>query len=111
MSVIDKLRKRRAYEMPIAGETVKVRSLLNSEFDEIRKISDDIESIGAAIGFGLLNEDSTQAIVRNADETIKQFGARVLATLDLPTDTQKELSDKIMDLTVKGPAVEKLAKN
>lgn len=111
MSVVQKLRKRRAYTVTIAGESVLIRSLLNSEFDAIMEFRDENESIGAAIGFGLLNDDETPAFTRLTDESSKAFGGRVLKDLDVPLDTRKELSDKILKLTVEGPTVEKLEKN
>jgi len=111
MSVIDKLRKRRAYQVTIGDEKVTVRSLLESEIDLLNTISGDAESYGVAIGCGLLEEDGSAAFVRAADEDAKTFGARVLKSIDMPTDTKKELGDKIMSLTINGPSVEKLEKN
>lgn len=111
MSVVQKLRKRRAYPVAIAGETVMIRSLLNSEFDAIMEFRDENESIGAAIGYGLLNDDESPAFTLATGENAKTFGARVLTELDVPLDTRKELSDKILKLTVEGPSVEKLEKN
>lgn len=111
MSVIDKLRKRRAYPVTIGDEKVTVRSLLESEIDLLNSISGDAESYGVAIGCGLLEEDGSAAFTRAADEDAKAFGGRVLKSIDMPTDTKKELGDKIMSLTINGPSVEKLEKN
>lgn len=110
MSVIKRLQKRRAYRHQINGEEILIRSLLTSEFDLVMEIRDDGESLGAAIGFGLLNEDQSAAFTRHPDESVKQFGQRVLRELDLPGDTRRELSEKILSLTVSGPDVDALVK-
>lgn len=102
MSVIDRLRKRRKYPVIIDGETINIRALLDSEIDTVSEFQNDDESIGFAIGYGVLNDDGTMAFTPHDGESPKQFGGRVLAELDMPSDTKAEISEKIMKLS-KGP--------
>lgn len=111
MSVIERLRKRRFYPITIDGETVHVRALLSSELKELLTFKDEEESFGFAVGSSLLNEDGSTAFTRSSDESAKEFGARVLTTLDLPTDTRAELSAKIVALSQGPKNAENLAKN
>lgn len=101
MSVIDRLRKRRAYPVSIDGETIKIRAMLESELKLASEFRDDDESIGYAIGCAVLNDDGSQVFTSNM-ETPKEFGARVLLALDLPSDTKAELTSKILKLS-QGP--------
>lgn len=102
MSVIDRLRKRRKYPVEIDGDTVHIRALLESELKIASDFRDDDESIGYAIGCAVLNDDGSQVFVMESAESSKQFGARVLAELDMPSDTKAELTTKILKLS-QGP--------
>lgn len=108
--VIDKVRKRRRWPIELDGETVYVRALLESEHREVKDFETDVESYGFAIGCCLLNDDGTAVIYRNAGESAKEFGARVLLELDMPVDTRAQLCERIVKLAT-GPPVETLAKN
>lgn len=110
MSVIDKIRKRRAWPVTIEGETVLVRALLDSEEGEVKPFANDPESYGYAIGCCLLGDDGLPCLKRMPDEESKAFGARVLTELDLPADTRAELCDRILKLAT-GPPIESLKKN
>ena len=99
MSVIERLRKRRFYPIDLDGQTIHIRAMLDSELKAVAEFRDDDESVGFAIGCALLNEDKSAAFVRAADETSKQFGARVLEELDLPSDTKAEITGKILKLS------------
>ena len=109
-SVVERLRKRRFYPVPINGETVHVRALLQSELAESKPFQNEESSFGFVIGCGLLNEDGTPVCTRNADESAQAFGERVLAELNLPNDTRTELSLAIIKLA-KPPSHESLVKN
>ena len=109
-SVFDKIRKRRKWPVEIDGETVYVRALLESEHREVKPFENESESYGYAIGCCLLNDDGSQAIIRAPGEAAKEFGARVLSKLDLPTDTRAELCERIVKLAT-GPPLEVIAKN
>lgn len=111
MSVIDRLRKRRFYPVTIDGEQVHIRALLDSELKTAMEFKDDDESVGFAIGCSLLNEDRTPVFSQLTNETPKQFGARVLAEADLPSDTKAELRDKIVKLSNGPPSEDDLKKN
>jgi hypothetical protein len=102
MSVIDKLRKRRKYPIEIDGETINIRALRDSEIDTVTEFQNDDESIGFAIGYGVLNDDGTPAFSPLDGESPKEFGGRVLDEIDMPSDTKAEISEKIMKLS-KGP--------
>lgn len=102
MSVIDRIRKRRFYPVQIGGEAIHIRAMLDSELNIVSQFKNEDESIGYAIGCALLNDDQSQAIAATPDETPKQFGARVLKELDLPSDTKAEIVAKIMRLS-QGP--------
>lgn len=111
MSVFDRLRKRRFYPIEIMGEVIHIRAMLDSELKTVSEFQMEDESIGYAIGCALLNEDQTPAFVQQPGETAKDFGARVLVELDLPSDTKAELPDKILKLS-KGPlSADELKKN
>ena len=110
-SVIDRLRKRRFYPITIDGEIVHIRALLQSELKTVEAFKDEDESIGFAIGCAVLNEDHSQTFTQAQDEQAKEFGARILAELDLPSDTKSELTGKILRLS-NGPLKEdELKKN
>jgi hypothetical protein len=111
MSVIDRLRKRRFYPVEIMGEVVHIRALLDSELKTVSEFQNEDESIGFAIGCAVLNEDQLAAFTRSAEESPKQFGARVLAEIDLPSDTKAELTNKILKLSNGPPSAEDLKKN
>ena len=111
MSVIDRLRKRRFYPVTIDGETIHIRALLDSELKVVSEFQNEDESIGYAIGCSLVNEDQSAAFVRLGDESPKQFGARVLSEIDLPSDTKAELTSKILKLSNGPPSIDDLKKN
>ena len=108
---IERLRKRRCYPIEIDGETINVRALLTSEQTELMKIKDHDESFGYAIGCALVNDDRSPVFMQTADETAVDFGARVLAEIDLPTDTRAELTDLILKLTAGPKSLENAVKN
>jgi len=110
VSVIERLRKRRSYPVEIDGETIKIRALLESELKAVAEFRDDDESIGYAIGCAILNEDGSQLFTLDM-ETPKEFGARVLLCLDLPSDTKAELTTKILKLSQGPLKPEDLKKN
>lgn len=111
MSVIERLRKRRFYPIEIMGETIHIRAMLDSELKQVSEFQSEDESIGYAIGCALLNEDQSPAFAQQPEETAKEFGARVLRELDLPSDTKAELPDKILRLS-RGPlSADELKKN
>jgi len=114
VSVIDRLRKRRSYPIEIDGDTIKIRALLQSELKLASEFRDDDESIGYAIGCAVLNDDGSQAftpLIKEVNESPKEFGARVLAELDMPSDTKAELTQKIMKLSQGPLKPEDLKKN
>jgi hypothetical protein len=111
MSVILKLTKRRFYPFQIDGETIHLRAMLTSELDIVQKFRDDDESLGFMIGCCVLSENGTAEFMKTADETPKQFGARILCEVDLPLDTRTELINKIIGLSNGPPSQEKLIKN
>jgi hypothetical protein len=84
-----------------------------SELAEVEPFNQTEDSIGFAIGCGLLNDDDSPAMVRQAGESAQAFGARVLTELDLPGDTKLDLSAAIMRAThvPKKESIEKLTKN
>lgn len=111
MSVIERLQKRRAYPVSIDGDVIHIRALRASELAVASGFQNDDESIGFVIGYGVVNDDGSQAILQVEGETAKDFGARVLSTLDLPLDTRSEITSKIMKLS-NGPLSEdELKKN
>tara|TARA_R110000868_G_scaffold25944_1_gene100510 strand:- start:2169 stop:2504 length:336 start_codon:yes stop_codon:yes gene_type:complete len=111
MSVIDRLRKRRFYPVTIDGEVIHIRALLDSELKTVSAFQNEDESIGFAIGCSLINEDKSDVFTIAADESAKQFGARVLAEINLPSDTKAELTSKILKLSNGPPSAEDLKKN
>lgn len=111
MSVISKLTKRRFYPFQIDGETIHLRSMLSSELDTVQKFRDDDESLGFMIGCCVLNENGSAEFIKTETETAKEFGARILAEIDLPLDTRTELINKIIGLSNGPPSQEKLIKN
>lgn len=111
MSVIDRLQKRRFYPVEIDGEKIHIRALLDSELKAVADFQNEDESIGFAIGCSLINEDKSAVFMRTAEESPKQFGARVLAEIDLPSDTKAELTGKILRLSNGPPSAEDLKKN
>jgi hypothetical protein len=110
-SVADRIRKRRFYPFTIAGETVHLRGLTNSEHAEIEPFAMQDESTGFAIGCCLLNDDGSPVFTRSPDEPATQFGGRVLKELDLPDDTKSELTNKIISLAKGPPKLEEVIKN
>lgn len=106
-SVIDRINKRAKYPAKINGETIYLRSMKRSERLAVMQFKDDEESFGFAIGVGLLNDDGTQAIERNAGESDKEFGKRVLETLDLSDDVRSQLVTQILKLS-NGPTPEQM---
>ncbi len=111
MSVIDRLRKRRFYPVEIMGEVIHIRALLDSELKIVAEFQNEDESIGYVIGHSVLNEDQSPAFTQAAEVTPKQFGARVLAEIDLPSDTKAELTSKILKLSNGPLSAEDLKKN
>jgi hypothetical protein len=111
MSVIDRLRKRRFYPVEIDGEKIHIRAMLDSELKAVSDFRDQDESVGYAFGCSLVNEDSTAVFTRLTDESPQQFGARVLAEIDLPSDTKAELTSKILKLSNGPPSADDLKKN
>lgn len=111
MSVANTLRKRRFWPVVIDGETIHIRALLMSEIHTVDAFRDEEESVGYVLGCTLLNEDKSPAYTPSADESPKQFGARVMADLDLPLDTKSELLAKISKLSDGPPKPDDLKKN
>lgn len=111
MSVIDRLRKRRFYPFEILGEVIHLRALLDSELKTVSEFRNEDESIGFAVGCALINEDQSPVFMKSADESPKQFGARVLTEIDLPSDTKAELTSKILKLSNGPLSAEDLKKN
>lgn len=107
LSVVEKLRRRRRYPVEIDGETVHVRAVTDSEKRTVMPFRDEEESFGYLIGKCLLNDDGSAVCEQQSDEDAKAFGARVLAELDLPTDTQAQLATTILKLAA-GPTPEQL---
>lgn len=111
MSVIDRLRKRRFYPVTIDGEVVHIRAMLDSELKAVADFRDQDESVGFAFGCSLVNEDKSPVFTRLPEESPKQFGGRVLAEIDLPSDTKAELTNKILKLSNGPPEADDLKKN
>lgn len=109
-SVVERLRKRRFYPVPIDGQEVHVRALLESECTELKPFGNEDSSFGFVIGCGLLNEDKAPVFTRLPDEDPEAFGERVLAEMDLPNDTRAELTMAILRLA-QPPSRESLIKN
>lgn len=110
VSVIDKLQKRRLYPVTIAGETVHVQALRHKEFARVLgDLQADDAAFGFTIGHGLLNDDGSTVFSQGAEESDKDFGDRVIDSLNLPTDTRAELTETILRLS-KGPTPEGLEK-
>lgn len=109
-SVGERLQRRRFYPVRIAGETVHVRALLDSERRAMLGFLNEPESFGYVLGCCLLNDDQSRAFTAHDGEGPQAFGARVLAELDLPDDTKGELCRKVLELS-KGPPEGEFAKN
>ena len=107
-TIAERLQKRRFYPVEIGDETVHIRALLLSEKSRMMTFSNEPESYGFALGCCLLSDDGSPAFTQVAGEGDKDFGARVLAELDLPEDTTTEICGKIVMLA-KGPP--NIAKN
>lgn len=108
---IERLRKRRAYPVSLEGEEVLIRALLTSEAAELMAIKDDAESFGFALGCALVNDDRSPVFTRQPNESPIEFGSRVLAEIDLPTDTRAELTEKILALSNGPKSLEQAVKN
>ena len=80
-----------------------LRGLRQSELDRALAIKDRDESNGVVIGFGLLEDDKTQAFTHAELEGDIDFGARVLQQLDLTPGMQRHMIEKIGELTSTDP--------
>lgn len=103
MSVTKRLQNRAGYLCTVGGESVMLRGIRQSELDRALAIKDLDESNGLVIGFGLLEDDKSQAYTPNDGESDTDFGGRVLKSLDLTPGMQKHLIEKIGELTSTDP--------
>jgi hypothetical protein len=83
----------------------------HSERTAVESFRTEDESTGFAIGRCLLNEDGSEVFTQAEAESPKEFGARVLAEMDLPEDTKAELIGKIVRLSNGPPELEAVVKN
>ena len=109
-TVIERLRKRRAYRKSIAGEAVVLRAMSNKEVEGLESLTDDKAIQGAVVGCCLLNEDESPVFTRAKDEDFQAFGNRVWAELDWPSDTMADVSTAAAKLS-RGGNIEELVKN
>lgn len=110
-STIDRLRKRTKCPVRIGDETVYVRGLTYSEWNEIQPLREEAESNGIAIGWCLLADDGSAVFARKEGEALKDFGARVLTELDIEVGTGLYLAAKIIKVTQEPPDIEAVIKN
>jgi hypothetical protein len=106
-SVIDRLRKRRAYPLSIDGEKVYVRAFTKSERQEFKPLANEEESYGFVMGCGLINEDGSVMFAREEGEEAKAFAIRVEDAAELPDDTRAQICTAIVKLS-EGPTIEQL---
>ena len=111
-SVLDKIRRRRCYPVDLEhGETVHVRPLGGWDKLAINSLESPDEQLAYSIGRCLVNEDAERVMDRNADESAKEYIARVrLFTEDLSYADLAALATAISKVT-KVPAAETLLKN
>jgi hypothetical protein len=112
-SVVDQLRKRRAYPMTIGDVIIYIRAMTEGEWVTAMAFRDDDASLGYAIGKGWVLETGEAVYSQVPDETAQAFGERVLTDADLPTDTRTELAQAIVRLSqaVKPKTMDSMAKN
>jgi len=102
-SVIDRIKKRAFYPVKLVnGETVHVRGVKHKLLAEAKTFSDDEESVGYLLGFGLVEDSGELAFSRSSEESPKEFGARVLDALsEMGPDVRDQIVETIFKVSYK----------
>jgi len=110
ITILDKLRNRRCYPVPEAGEGVYVRSLTRGELIRLGKLEGD-DKTDFVLGCVLVTQGGAPVFPPIAGETDAQFCARVkAAVLDVDTETVAQISQAVGKIG-KVPPPEELRKN
>ena len=94
------LRKRDFWPVDCLGDIIHFRTLRQSEIEELIPFRAEDESLGYALGCGMLQDDRSQVFTRNESETAKDFGARVLKQADLSSVMKARLTEVCIKLVV-----------
>lgn len=110
ITVLDRLRKRRCYPVPEAGEGIFVRSLTRGELIRLGALEGD-DKTDFVIGCVLVTQAGEPVFPKHSDETDAEFCARVKAAfLDVDTETVAQISAAVGRIG-KVPPPETLVKN
>lgn len=94
-SVLQRLRKRRAYPVSIGEDTVYVRALTTAEVEALVKLEGSTQ-IAFTLGCALVNDAGEPEFPRQSGESFEAFANRVLPEFaDLPQDVLTVLSQGI----------------
>lgn len=94
-SVLQRLRKRRAYPVAIGEDTVYVRALTTSEVEALLKF-EGATQVAFTLGCALVNDAGEPEFPRQSGESFADFANRVLPEFsDLPQDVLSVLSQGI----------------
>lgn len=94
-SVLQRLRKRRAYPVAIGDDTVYVRALTTAEVDALLTFEGPTQ-IAFTLGCALVNDAGEPEFPRQSGESFADFAKRVLPEFaDLPQDVLSVLSQGI----------------
>jgi len=95
--------KRLAYPVTLLnGEQIHVRTLTHGQLKVVREFSNDDESIGYTLGFGIVDDAGEREFTKTAEESPKQFGGRVMAAMeaaDIGLDIQNQIVGVIFKLS------------
>jgi hypothetical protein len=111
-TMLERMRKRKCYEVPIGDEKVFVRALTLGELQSLDSLSPEMTT-PFAIGCALVDDAGNQEIPRlvGTPESNEEFAKRTLLELDDVTgDVIKAITEAIRKLNA-APTVETLVKN
>lgn len=98
--MIERIRKRAFYPLKLVnGETIHLRGLSGKQLETVKPFMQDDASVGYVVGVAVLNDDGTNAFTQLKSESPVEFGQRVLSEIELASDVQKQLIDKIFMIT------------
>jgi hypothetical protein len=111
MSMIERLKKRRCYPVPIGEDKVYCRALTIGELKTIDTLSTEL-GLAFAIGCALVDDAGQPAIARQPTETHEAFAKRALECLtDVTADSLNAIQQAIKKLNDAPPPIDDLKKN
>lgn len=110
-SIIDRLKKRRCYPIPIGDDRIHLRALTIDELKTVDTLPPEL-AVPFAIGSALVTDAGQSELPRLPEEPSQAYAERIVDSLkDTPLDTINAIRDGIKKLNSEPPPVEDLVKN